>query len=115
MKNKHKIPKWWTGSKYAYLGKAGRQKVSRKYPYYRNKFIGHSWETDPSHKDMKKNCGELNVGMLIEQLSNFPDDTPVRVIQEKDNGDPNYWVTCVEYHNGSGYDCSDEVSIIGEE
>ena len=110
MKKKYKIPKEWGGSKLAYIG----NRILNK-SWYKGKFVGHSWETDPSHIDMKKNHGQLNVGMLIEQLSNFPDDTPVRVIQEKDNGDPNYWVTCVEYHNGSGYDCSDEVSILGEE
>ena len=108
--NKHKIPKDWIGSKYAYIGRCILNK-----DYYKGKFVGHSWITDPSHKDMKKNGGQLNVGMLIEQLSNFPNDTPVRVIQEKDNGDPNYWVTSIEYHNGSGYDLSDEVFIIGEE
>tara|TARA_R100001015_G_C4590762_1_gene146275 strand:+ start:258 stop:590 length:333 start_codon:yes stop_codon:yes gene_type:complete len=110
MKKKYKIPKEWGGSKLAYIGKVILGKSE-----YKGKYIGHSWITDPSHIDMKKNHGQLNVGMLIEQLSNFPDDTPVRVIQEKDNGDLNYWVTSIEYHNGSGYDLSDEVSIIGEE
>ena len=107
---KYKIPKEWGGSKFGYIGRCILNK-----DYYKGKFVGHSWETDPSHIDMKKNYGQLNVGMLIEQLSNFPDDTPVRVIQERDNGDPNYWVTCVEYHSGSGYECSDEVSITGRE
>ena len=64
---------------------------------------------------MKKNGGQLNIGMLIEQLNNFPKDTPVRILVDKQVDDENFWVSSIEYHNGSGYDLSDEVIIIGSE
>jgi hypothetical protein len=53
--------------------------------------------------------------MLIEQLNNFPKDTPVRILVDKQVDDENFWVSSIEYHNGSGYDLSDEVIIIGSE
>ena len=99
---KYKIPKEWIGSKFGYIGRCILNR-----DYYKGKFVGHSWIGNSKE--------ELNVGMLIEQLNNFPKDTPVRILVDKQVDDENFWVSSIEYHNGSGYDLSDEVIIIGSE
>jgi len=60
----------------------------------------------------------MNVRQLIAELEKIEDkDLEIRVIEEKDNGDPNFWLDRVEVSNegDSGYEIGGEVRLIGEE
>jgi len=50
----------------------------------------------------------MKVKELIRKLQECNPDAEVRVVEEVDNGDPNYWVTLVDERE-------DEVLIIGKE
>jgi hypothetical protein len=50
----------------------------------------------------------MTVHELIRMLQQCNPDAEVRVIEDVDNGDPNYWVTLVDERE-------DEVLIIGKE
>ena len=63
----------------------------------------------------------MNVEELIKRLQSVKDKTlPVRVIEEEDNDDPNYWLrptSSVEVSNTgeNGYEVCGEVRLIGKE
>jgi hypothetical protein len=63
----------------------------------------------------------MNVKELIKKLQKIEDKTlPIRVIEEEDNDDPNYWlrpIGSIEVSNTGedGYQICGEVRIIGSE
>ena len=63
----------------------------------------------------------MNVKELIKKLQKVQDKTlPIRVIEEEDNDNPNYWLRTsdsIEVSNtgDSGYKICGEVRIIGSE
>jgi hypothetical protein len=60
----------------------------------------------------------MNVEEMIAELEKIEDKTlDVRVIQEKDDGEENYWASHVEVSNqgDSGYNIFGEVRIVGTE
>ena len=65
-----------------------------------------------------KGKNKMTVKKLIKQLQKIKDKTlPIRVIEKKDNDDPNYWLdnNSVEVSNTGedGYNCCGEVRLIG--
>jgi len=63
----------------------------------------------------------MNVKELIKQLQKIEDkNLPIRVIEEKDNDDPNYWlrpIGSIEVSNtgDDGYQRCGEIRLIGSE
>jgi hypothetical protein len=63
----------------------------------------------------------MNVKELIKKLQKIEDKTlPIRVIEEEDNDDPNYWlrpIGSIEVSNTGedGYQICGEVRMIGSE
>jgi hypothetical protein len=60
----------------------------------------------------------MTVKELIEELQNIEDKAlSVRVIEEKDNGRPNYWINNIDISNtgDTGYELHGEVRLIGKE
>ena len=60
----------------------------------------------------------MTVKELIKELQQIEDTTlSVRVIEEKDNGRPNYWINNIDISNtgDTGYELHGEVRLIGRE
>jgi len=60
----------------------------------------------------------MNVKELIEELKKIKDKTlEVRVIEDYDDGGPNYWIRSIEVSETgrSGYELEGEVRLIGRE
>jgi len=60
----------------------------------------------------------MTVKELIEELQNIEDKAlSVRVIEEKDNGCPNYWLNSIDISDTgeTGYEIHGEVRLIGKE